>query len=589
MRRWFRRALFRLRLVMRRSDQGALAALAVALGLTIGLSVWLFQQGIKLFHAIFQTWLASEVLQPVVGAVAIVITLTLAGAIVGWIVRRLIGHQELHGVASVMEAVAFGGGQYPYRNMPAKALASVISLGAGASVGPEDPSVQIGASLGSWFGSILRLHGNQLRLLVAAGVAAAIAAAFKAPIAGVFFALEIILNGTFDVKAFAVIVLAAVVSSGMTQALDPTPEMGPFNYSLGTPLEIPLFLPLGILLGFVSIGFIRLLYWQRDRWDAVKNVPLPVKTALAGAMVGVVAIFLPEIMGPGREAINSVLSGEAHFTLVMLLVLGAAKLIMTTVSIGGGFVGGVFAPALFIGTMFGAAYGRLMAVLLPSSAAGDVQAYAIAGMAAMLAGVVRSPITAILLVFELTNDYRLILPIMLATVVCVYVAERMMEGVYHHGLSRLGIRLPQGKEVDLLNRVMVGEAMLTPAPVIEETASLVDLRDRLRAQRTYSMVVLSADHQLRGIVTLTDLQRAYNERGETNRTVGDIATREVVTVAPRDPVWLAVRRMSEADVGRLVVLEPETQSVVGLFGRQGVMRAYQLAAKPPTRRRQNAH
>ncbi len=513
MRRLIRRGVFRLRLVVRRSDQGALIAIAVALGLTIGISVWVFQQGIKLFHLIFQTWFAGEVLTPIVGAVAVVISLTIAGALVGLVVSRLVGHEQLHGVASVMEAVAYGGGQLPYRKMPAKALASMLSLGAGASVGPEDPSVQIGASLGSWFGSLLRLHGNQLRLLVAAGVAAAIAAAFKAPIAGVFFALEVILNGTFDVKSFAVIVLAAVVSSGMTQALDPTLEMGPFNYSLGSPLEIPLFLPLGIILGFVSIGFIRLLYWQRDRWDGIKNLSLPVKTAIAGAMVGAVAIFLPEIMGAGRETINAVLSGEAHFTLVMLLVLGAAKLIMTTVSIGGGFVGGVFAPALFIGTMFGAAYGQIVAALLPGTAAGDAQAYAIAGMAAMLAGVVRSPITAILLVFELTNDYRLILPIMLSTVICVFVAERMMAGVYHHGLARMGIRLPQGKEVDLLNRVMVSEAMLTPAPIITETASLVDLRDRLRAQRSYSMVVLNDDHELRGIVTLPDLQRAYNERG----------------------------------------------------------------------------
>ena len=230
---------------LRRSDQGALIAIAVALGLTIGISVWVFQQGIKLFHLIFQTWFAGEVLTPIVGAVAVVISLTIAGALVGLVVSRLVGHEQLHGVASVMEAVAYGGGQLPYRKMPAKALASMLSLGAGASVGPEDPSVQIGASLGSWFGSLLRLHGNQLRLLVAAGVAAAIAAAFKAPIAGVFFALEVILNGTFDVKSFAVIVLAAVVSSGMTQALDPTLEMGPFNYSLGSPLEIPLFLPLG--------------------------------------------------------------------------------------------------------------------------------------------------------------------------------------------------------------------------------------------------------------------------------------------------------------------------------------------------------
>lgn len=588
MRRWFRRQVFRVRLVVRRSDEGALITVAVALGLATGIGVWVYRQGIDLFHAIFQTWLAGEVLAPAVGQVAIILSLALAGALVGMIATYLLEHHRLHGVAAVMEAVTFGGGKYPYRDIVPKTLASMISVGAGASIGPEDPSVQIGASLGSWFGSLLRLHGDQLRLLVAAGAAAAIAAAFKAPIAGVFFALEVILNGSFDVRSFAVIVLAAVVSSGTTQAFDPAPEMGPFNYSL-SPLEIPLFLPLGIILGFISAGFIRLLYWQRDRWDAVKNVPMPLKTAIAGAMMGFVAIFMPEIMGTGREVINSVLSGEASFTLMMLLVLGSAKLIMTTVSIGGGFLGGMFAPSLFVGTMLGAAYGKLITALLPDSAAADAQAYAIAGMAALLAGVVRSPITAILLVFELTNDYRLILPIMLSTVICVFVAERLGPGIYHFALARLGIQMPEGKEVDILNRVRVSEAMVTPAPVIDEAASLVDLRDRLRAQRTYSMVVLNAEHQLRGIVTLPDLQRAYSDRGEANLTVGDICARNVVTIAPNEPVRAAVQRMSEAGVGRVVVLEPETQSVVGLFGRQSVMRAYERAAQRPKRRQHAVH
>lgn len=587
MRVWLARALHRVRIVMRRFGQGALITLALALGLAVGGGVLLFRLGIDLFHHLFQTLLAGQVLSPIFGAAAIVISLALAGALVGLMVSRLIGHETLHGVAAVMESVAFGGGKLPYRKMPARAIISALSLGAGASVGPEDPSVQIGANLGSWFGALLRLHGDKARLLVAAGVAAAIAAAFKAPIAGVFFALEIILNGVFEVHAFGVIVLAAVVSSGLTQALDPAAEMGPFFYSLSSPLEIPIFLPLGLLLGLVSVGFIRLLYWQRDLWGGMKRLPVPARTALAGALVGVVAIFLPEIMGPGREAMNAVLRGIDTHTLPLLLALGAAKLVMTTVSIGGGFVGGMFAPSLFVGTMLGAAYGQIVTAFLPAST-GDAQSYAIAGMAAMLAGVVRSPITAILLVFELTNDYRLILPIMLATIACVFVAERFSPGVFHVSLARHGIRLPQGKEVDLLQRVTVGEAMLNPAPVIRENAPLIELRDRLRAEQTYSLIVLGEDDLLRGIVTLADLQRAYAGQGDAALTVGDICARKVITVGPGDTVWTAMRRMSEANVGRLPVIEPETGAVVGLFGRQGVMRAYQQAAGAP-RRRKAAH
>jgi len=567
---------------MRRSDQGALIAVAIALGLAVGAGVKLFQLGIELFHRIFQTTLTDQVLSPVFGPAAIVISLSLAGALAGLLVTRLIGHESLHGVASIMNAVAYKGGELPYRKMPAKALISALSLGAGASVGPEDPSVQIGANLGSWFGAFLRLHGDLVRLLVAAGSAAALSAAFKAPIAGVFFALEVILNGAFEVRSFSVVVLAAVVSSGLTQALSPEAEMGPFNYSLGSPLEIAVFLPLGLGLGLVSVAFIRLMYWQRDRWDGIHRLPLPAKTALAGAMVGVVAIFLPQIMGPGREAMNAVLSGEANYSFGLLVLLGVAKLVMTTVSLGGGFIGGIFAPSMFVGTMLGAAYGQLVIALLPADS-GNAQGYAIAGMAAMLGGAIRSPITAILLVFELTNDYKLILPIMLATVGCVIVAEHLSPGIYHLGLARHGIRLPSGKEVDLLQRVRVREAMLSPAPAIAESASLVELRDRLRNERATAMVVLNDEDALTGIVTLADLQRAYAATGESGQTAGNICQRKVIITGPEETVRSAVRTMGDANVGRLPVVEPESGAVVGLFDRKGVMRAYQHASAPRRR------
>lgn len=578
MRRRFQRALNRLRGWLRRSNQSALITVAVVLGLSVGAGVKLFQLGIEFFHQLFQATLTDQLLSPVFGAGAIIISLSLAGALVGLIAARLIGHEAPHGVAGIMNAVAYKGGELPYRTMPAKALASALSLGAGASVGPEDPAVQIGANLGSALGAFLRLHGDIVRLLVAAGAAAAIAAAFKASIAGVFFALEVILNGVFEVRSFSVVVLAAVAASGLTQAFSPEAEMGPFNYSLGSPFEIAVFVPLGLGLGLVSVAFIRLMYWQRDWWDRLPRLSLPAKTALAGAMVGAVAIFLPQIMGPGRETMNAVLSGEAGYSLGLLILLGVAKLVMTTVSLGGGFVGGVFAPSMFVGTMLGAAYGQLVVAILPTDT-GNAQGYAIAGMAAMLGGAIRSPITAILLVFEMTNDYKLILPIMLATVGCVIVAERLSPGIYHLGLARYGIRLPGGREIDLLQRVKVHEAMRSPAPAISERASLLELRDRLRIERAYAMVVLNDDHALAGIVTLADLQQAYTATGGEGQTAGHICQHKVLTIGPEETVRAAVSRMSDANVGRLPVVEPESGAVVGLFDRKGVMRAYKRVSR----------
>ena len=561
---------------IRTSENAVLLALSAALGLLTGLAVWVFQQAIAVFAEV--THQTQAALSPAVGALSIVITLALAGALVGWIMERFIGHERHHGVAGIMEAVALAGGRLRYRRMPFKAVASALSLGAGASVGPEDPSVQIGANLGSWFARMFRVHEDQARLLVAAGAAGAIAAAFRAPIAGVFFALEVILNGTFETRSFGVIVLASVVSSAVTQAIQPHAELGPFNYALGGVLEIALFIPLGLILAVVSVIFVRTVFWQHDLWHKHVHLPRPARTALAGAMVGVVGIFLPQIMGIGHETMSGVLSGELQLSVLMLMALAAFKILMTAVSMAGGFVGGIFAPSLFVGTLIGSLYAQVMSIFINRTDLGDPQAYAIVGMAATMAGVVRSPITAIIMVFELTNDYRLILPIMLAAVICVYLAERLEpHGLYTKSLIRQGVHLPQGRETDLMQGVLVGEVMLKPAPTIKDTASLSELRDEFRKNHLHALCVVNEAGMLSGIVTLSDLQRAYIPAQEQVLTVGEICTPQVITVAHDQWVWDAIRVMSEHDVGRVPVVKRGTQEVVGLLGRHGIVLAYNLA------------
>ncbi|MDZ4765540.1 MAG: chloride channel protein [Chloroflexota bacterium] len=569
--------LIRIASYLRRSENALFLALASLLGMATGLCVWFFREAIAVFHTLFTGF--QDIVSPVIGSLAIIISLALAGALVGWIMERFIGEERHHGVAGIMEAVALTGGRLRYGRMPYKALASALSLGAGASIGPEDPSVQIGANLGSWFAHILHIPEDQSRLLVAAGAASAISAAFGAPIAGVFFALEVILNGAFETRSFGVIVLASVVSSAVTQAIQPMSEMGPFNYALGSPLEIPLFIPLGIILAIVSVIFVRTVYWQHELWNHLARLPRPARTALAGSLVGVVGIFLPQIMGVGRETMSAVLSGEVQFTLAMLLALAGFKILMTSVSMAGGFVGGIFAPALFVGTMVGSLYGQLIGLISRDPRLGDPKVYAIVGMAATMGGVVRSPITAIMLVFEMTNDYRLILPMMLTTVVCVYLSERLEpHGIYMHSLFRQGIHLPQGLETDLMQGVTVEEAMLKPAPIISETASLAEMRDTLRYYRSNSLCVVDQEGLLYGVVTLSDLQRAYARTQDQSLTVGEICSREVVTVFPHQQVWEAIRAMSVHDIGRVPVVRRGTREVVGLIGRHGVVRAYNVAS-----------
>src|SRR5690606_34257745 len=243
------------------------------------------------------------------------------------------------------------------------------------------------------------------------------------------------------------------------------------NYTLGTTLEIPLYAILGLLLAPISAVFIRSMYWQYDIWHKYVHLSRPLKTALTGAAVGFVGIFLPQILGPGREVMNAVLARPEDFTLLLLLAIGVAKMFMTGFSLAGGFVGGVFAPTLFVGLMFGSAFGRLLAIFRVNGAISDPQAFAIVGMAAMMAGVVRSPITAIMLVFELTNDYRLILPIMLAAVACIYLTNRFAPlGIYALGLARQGIHLQEGRDIDLMQGITVAEVMDEPAVIAEDAS-----------------------------------------------------------------------------------------------------------------------
>ncbi len=566
------------------SENTALLGLSVTVGLATGVGVWVYRSGIDFFQVLLQENLAHEILGSVVGPLGIVIVLTLAGFTVGWLVQHFIGKERYHGVTSIIESVALSGGRLPYAKMPFKALASALSLGAGASVGPEAPSVVIGANLGSFFGQWLRLSEERVRLLVAAGAASAIAAAFRAPIAGVFFALEVVLNGEFNTGSFGVVVLASVLASVFTQAVElGGPEFGTLNYTLGGPLEIPLYAILGILLAPVAVLFIHIVHWQHDVWQHRIRLSMPVKTALAGLLVGVVGVFLPQILGTGREVMREVLANThpAEFTIMLLLALAFGKILMSAVSIAGGFVGGIFAPALFVGTMLGSAFGHLMTDLVPDHLTSSPQAYAIVGMAAMMAGVVRAPITGILLVFELTNDYRLILPIMLTTVVCVYLTERFIPaGIDTLALLRSGLRLEQGRDVDVMQGITVAEAMVKPAPCIRKSESLLELRNALREYHTRAMCVTDDAGDLCGIVTLTDLQKAYESGRATEEntlTITDICTRDVVSTYPDDALWVAIRTMGARDIGRLPVIESGTRRLVGMLSRSDIVHAYNTA------------
>jgi len=569
------------------SESVVLGGAALLVGLTSGIGVWLFKQAIELVHfAMFEVlgkWLSG------IGGWTVALLPVVGGLAIGLIVHFFIGEERHHGVAGIMEAVALGGGRLRYGRIPAKAVAAAVSIGSGASVGPEDPSVQIGSNLGSMLGQLLRLSDERVRSLVAAGAAGGIAAAFNAPIAGVFFALEIVL-GEFSGNVFGVVVLASVISAVFTQAVSGVqPAFRVPAYAFNSAWELPLYLGLGLLAGPISALYIRALYWAHDSFHRWSNAPRWIKTASAGLAVGIVGIFLPRVFGVGYDTIEAILGGE-HLAVTLLLAVMIAKLILTPVSIGGGFQGGVFAPSLFLGATLGAAYGVVAAQLFPALRI-EPPAFAMVGMAAVLAGAVHAPLTAILLLFEMTHDYRIILPLMFAVAVSLIVSKRLQsDSVYVLGLARKGIRLQRGRDVEVLEAITVSEVMHTDITTLRGSDSLTTASEMLMKTRHHGLPVVDHNDELVGILTVQDIDRAQGEGEIEGRTVGEVCTRELLVADPDETIGAALRRMGARDVGRLpVVARDNPRRLLGVLRRTDMVRAYDIALTRRAAIRHRAH
>ncbi len=549
-----------------------LGVTAVIVGLTSGAGIWLFKALIELAHVVFFEHIGGA-LAPL-GRWTVALLPTLGGVVVGLVAFFFIGQERHHGVAGIIEAVALAGGRLRYRRIPAKSVAAALSIGSGASVGPEDPSVQIGANLGSMLGQWFRLSDERMRALVASGAAAGIAAAFNAPIAGIFFAVELIL-GEISAVALEVIVLAAVVSAVFTQAVaGPQPAFTVPPHPHYTLSQLPIYVALGLLAGPIAAAYIRLLYRAHDLFHGW-HAPSWLKPAAAGLVVGIVGIFLPQVFGVGYGTIEAILTGD-QLGLGLLLALLLAKLLLTPVSIGGGFFGGVFAPSLFLGATLGAACGVVGQALWPGLGLTSA-AVAIVGMAAMLAGAVRAPLTAIMLVFEMTNDYRIVLPAMMAVVVSLVIARRLQrDSVYEVSLARKGVRIERGRDVEVLDRLTVAEVMQTDAPTLRETDTLETATAVLEKLHSHGLPVVNAAGDLVGILTLQDIAVAQANGG--GATVGEVCTRDVTVAYPDESIGEALRRMSVRDIGRLpVVARDNPRRLLGVLRRSHVIRAYDVA------------
>ena len=550
-------------------ETAVLVATAIIVGSGAGFGAVIFRWLIESFDKI-------RIALGTIGPFGIVIAPALGGLVVGPLIYFFAREAKGHGVPEVMEAVAMRGGRIRPIVAVIKSLASAICIGSGGSVGREGPIVQIGSALGSTLGQSLHMSDDRIRNLVACGAAGGIAATFNAPIAGVLFALEVIL-GEFSVGYFSTVVISSVTASVIGRIfLGNEPAFPVPEYSMVSPWELLLYAVLGVAAAFVALAFTRILYKFEDIFDAWR-FPEYLKPVIGGLGIGIMGLYFPDLFGVGYGAIGQALLGKMLVgTVLLLLVL---KVIATSLTIGSGGSGGVFAPSLFIGSMLGAAYGAVVHQWLPTLTAAP-GAYALVGMAAVFAGAARAPITSIIILFEMTDDYRIILPLMFATVISTLLSEYLSrESIYTLKLTRRGVRLERGRDIDVMQGITVGEAMTPDPETVSVNITLRELSDRFATSHYHGYPVLDEAGKLCGVVTLQDLERATrNGKRPPGATVRQICTHNPLRAYPDEPLWAALKRIGTRDIGRLPVVSREDPTeLVGLIRGNDIIRAYNKA------------
>lgn len=569
--RTLRRTLLDLAYHPRIPEGAYLSVVSVIVGLTTGLGAVFF---IKLLHYTNRLFFENgrEVLT-FLGDYYVIILPAIGGLIVGPLIYYVAHEVKGGGVPEVMASMAVSGGRMRKRVAFMKILTSAVTIGSGGSAGREGPMVQIGGGIGSIVGQFFRMSDERIKTLVAAGSAAGIAAAFNAPIAGAMFSLEILMGHVgLD---FSLVVLSSVASSVVSRAmLGDSPAFFVPPYHLLTVGEMPFSLILGIVAGLVAIGFVRLIYRLEHAFDDWRFPPYW-KPAVGGILVGVIGFFLPQIFGTSFPAMEDTLNGRIPFLIMAALIF--AKMFGTSLTLGSGGSGGDLAPLLFIGAVLGGAYGHIVHFFFPGFTA-DVGAYALIGMGAVFGGAAQAPITAIMLIFEMTGDYFLILPVMASTVISTIIYRmRYDETIYTLKVVSRGIRFRAGRDVDIMAATPVRDAMTHRLLWIPEEMTVEGFLERSAEEQHEWFPVLNQSGELTGVVTAQDVQKALGN-GDLQAKMGDLSTKDMVTVTSYDTLHDVLVRFHVRDLGHLPVVDADNpKRLVGIISRAHIVRAYNRA------------
>lgn len=548
-------------------ESAKINSIAILIGLLTGLVIGIYDRALLYFSTLFGMQRGFSVHE--FPSYYIMFMPALGGLIVGVISHFLI--KRRYGVDGLIETVAVRGARLNLTDSLLEVFASIISISSGASLGKEAPGIVGGAWTGALVGRILKNPEKRLQILLGCGAAGGIAAVFSAPLAGVVFVVEVI-YGELETSTFIPIVISSVFATLVSNSIIGIELLQIPAYSLVSPYrELGLYLVFGLLAGVVSTVLIRILYYTRDLFSEIPVHPI-FKPALGGLAVGVIGLFYPRVLGMGYGVITDALNNQ--FTFKLLLILLFLKILAFSLSLGSGGFGGTIIPSLFVGTMLGGAFGTIVDTLYPGMTAGP-GAYALVGMGAVFAGTTRAPLTAILILFELTRDYNLILPLMFACVLSNVMSSALhSESIFTEGLRRKGIKIRKGREVDIMTSIPVKAAMVTNVQTVSEDKSVEILEALMKVSRHVGFPIVDSRGKLSGIVTLSDLRNKVKP-GEVGKKIGEIATREVEVAYPDETLDTALKRLASKQIGRLPVVDREDKKkLLGIITRSDIVNAY---------------
>ena len=502
----------------------------------------------------------------------------IGGLVVGPIIYFLAPEAKGHGVPEVMEAILLKAGAIRPRVAFLKAIASAISIGTGGSVGREGPIIQIGSSLGSMVGQFFRVPSRRLKTLVGCGAAAGIAAAFNAPIAGALFAVEIILMD-FAVAQFSPIVISSVMATVISRTFEG--DFAAFivpKYELASPYEIGFYFVLGALGGLAAYLFIKALYFCEDFFDNRLKLPGYVKPAIGGLLVGAIALEFPQVMGVGYDSINTALYGNMIWYIAFVLIF--MKIIATSITLGSGGSGGIFAPSLFMGAMLGYFFGSFVHQLFPDITA-TPGAYALVAMGGLVAGTTRAPITAIIIVFELTNDYHIILPLMITCIISMIISSQLSrESIYTLKLVMRNIGIKEGMETNVMASIQVKDVYSDEIDYINASDNFSQVVNKMIRGKGVEFPVINTTGDITGIISLDVIKDQMFEKESLKDLLiaGDIANTNFETISLDDNCKTALDKLRSYHFDGLPVVESnESKKLLGVIWQKDILDAYNKA------------